>query len=145
MTTISRRRFLVTAALSLAATRLHAQRGARPQVTLELSTEAIGPHMPADFVGLSYEVQQLADPSFFAASNIGLIRQFNACLLYTSPNCKLREIPSAFEGFVSESVRIGRRVLTTHCLSQHFILASLIDQQTICLALFEHPLEGDLR
>jgi hypothetical protein len=34
--------------------------------------------MPADFVGLSYEVQQLADPSFFAASNIGLIRQFKA-------------------------------------------------------------------
>ena len=78
MTTISRRRFLATAALSLAATRLHAQRGAGAQVTLELSTEAIGPHMPADFVGLSYEVQQLADPSFFAASNIGLIRQFKA-------------------------------------------------------------------
>jgi hypothetical protein len=34
--------------------------------------------MPADFVGLSYEVQQLADPSFFTASNIGLIRQFKA-------------------------------------------------------------------
>jgi hypothetical protein len=34
--------------------------------------------MPADFVGLSYEVQQLADPSFFAVSNIGLIRQFKA-------------------------------------------------------------------
>jgi hypothetical protein len=67
MTTISRRRFLATAALSLAATRLHAQRGAGAQVTLKLSTEAIGPHMAADFVGLSYEVQQLADPSFFAA------------------------------------------------------------------------------
>jgi hypothetical protein len=78
MTTISRRRFLATAALSLAATRLHAQRGTGAQVTLKLSTEAIGPHMPADFVGLSYEVQQLADPSFFAASNIGLIRQFRA-------------------------------------------------------------------
>jgi hypothetical protein len=78
MTTISRRRFLATAALSLAATRLHAQRGAGAQVTLKLSTEAIGPHMAADFVGLSYEVQQLADPSFFAASNIGLIRQFKA-------------------------------------------------------------------
>ena len=34
--------------------------------------------MPADFVGLSYEVQQLADPSFFAANNAGLIRQFKA-------------------------------------------------------------------
>jgi hypothetical protein len=78
MTTISRRRFLATAALSLAATRLHAQRGARARVSLELATEAKGPHMPADFVGLSYEVQQLPDPSFFAASNTGLIRQFKA-------------------------------------------------------------------
>jgi hypothetical protein len=34
--------------------------------------------MPADFVGLSYEVQQLVDPTFFAASNLGLIRQFKA-------------------------------------------------------------------
>ncbi len=32
--------------------------------------------MPADFVGLSYEIQQLKDPAFFSASNTGLIRQF---------------------------------------------------------------------
>jgi hypothetical protein len=78
MTTISRRRFLATAALSLAATRLHAQRGAGSPVTLQLPSEAKGPHVPDDFVGLSYEVQQLADPTFFAASNAGLIRQFQA-------------------------------------------------------------------
>lgn len=34
--------------------------------------------MPADFVGLSYEVQQLTDASFFAPDNTGLIRQFKA-------------------------------------------------------------------
>lgn len=34
--------------------------------------------MPTDFVGLSYEVQQLSDPRFFAPNNIGLIRQFKA-------------------------------------------------------------------
>ena len=78
MTTISRRRFLATAVLSLAATRLRAQRGAGTQVTLKLSTEATGPHMPVDFLGLSYEVQQLTDPSFFSDRNIGLIRQFKA-------------------------------------------------------------------
>ncbi|HEY1213215.1 MAG TPA: hypothetical protein VGE93_06250 [Bryobacteraceae bacterium] len=76
MATISRRRVLATAAVSLAATRLPAQRGTGVQVALELPTEATGPHMPADFVGLSYEVQQLADPSFFSPSNTGLIRQF---------------------------------------------------------------------
>lgn len=32
--------------------------------------------MPIDFVGLSYEVQQLADPTFFSAQNSGLIRAF---------------------------------------------------------------------
>ena len=34
--------------------------------------------MPVDFVGLSYEVQQLADPSFFSPQNSGLIREFKA-------------------------------------------------------------------
>jgi hypothetical protein len=32
--------------------------------------------MPIDFVGLSYEVQQLKDPSFFSAQNGALIREF---------------------------------------------------------------------
>jgi hypothetical protein len=34
--------------------------------------------MPEDFVGLSYEVQQLTDPSFFSKENAGLIREFKA-------------------------------------------------------------------
>jgi len=42
--------------------------------------------MPVDFVGLSYEVQQLVDPSFFSAGNTGLIREFKAL----SPNGVLR-------------------------------------------------------
>jgi hypothetical protein len=32
--------------------------------------------MPADFVGLSYEVQQLTEPDFFSAANTGLVRAF---------------------------------------------------------------------
>src|SRR6202166_2755223 len=78
MTPISRRGFLSTAALSLAAARVYSQRGTGSQVSLSVRTEATGPHIPADFVGLSYEVQQLTDPTFFAASNPGLIRQFKA-------------------------------------------------------------------
>jgi hypothetical protein len=78
MTTIGRRGFLTTAAGSIAATRLHLQHKTGSRVSLKISTEATGPHMPADFVGLSYEVQQLTDPAFFAASNLGLIRQFKA-------------------------------------------------------------------
>jgi hypothetical protein len=78
MTTISRHRFLATAAFSVAATRLRAQSDAGIQVTLTIPTEATGPHMPADFVGLSYEVQQLADPTFFSPNNTGLIDEFKA-------------------------------------------------------------------
>ena len=73
---ISRRRFLATAAMSVAATRLRAQQPPKVRVALEIPGEANGPEMPADFVGLSYEVQQLADPAFFSAKNSGLIRAF---------------------------------------------------------------------
>ena len=77
MTTISRRRFLAAAAAA-AATRLRAQSPGTGLVTLSLPAEAEGSHMPVDFVGLSYEVQQLADPDFFSAKNTGLVREFKA-------------------------------------------------------------------
>ncbi len=76
MSRMSRRRFLVAAATSVAAVRLRAQRAA--QVTLTIPSEANGPHMPEDYVGLSYEVQQLLDPTFFSLQNAGLIREFKA-------------------------------------------------------------------
>jgi hypothetical protein len=76
MNAISRRSFLATAALSFAASRLKGQSAA--QATLTIPKEASGPKIPEDFVGLSYEVQQLVDPSFFSAENAGLIRQFKA-------------------------------------------------------------------
>ena len=74
MNRICRRRFLALAAISVAATRLRAQSAAH--VTLTIPAEATGPSMPEDYVGLSYEVQQLLDPTFFSAQNIGLIREF---------------------------------------------------------------------
>src|ERR1700734_2901056 len=72
------RRFLATAACTVAAARLHAQDQSRIRVALSIPKDATGPHMPIDFVGLSYEVQQLADPSLFSAQNSGLIREFKA-------------------------------------------------------------------
>jgi hypothetical protein len=75
---LTRRKFLATAACTVAAARLHAQGQSKVRVALAIPSEATGPHMPADFVGLSYEVQQLADPSFFSAQNSGLIREFKA-------------------------------------------------------------------
>jgi hypothetical protein len=75
---LTRRKFLVTAAGTLAAARLHAQGQSKVRVALAIPSDATGPHMPIDFVGLSYEVQQLADPSFFSAQSSGLIREFKA-------------------------------------------------------------------
>ncbi len=75
---LTRRSFLATAACTLAAARLRAQVPGKVRVALRIPKEAIGSHMPSDFVGLSYEVQQLADPSFFSAQNSGLIREFKA-------------------------------------------------------------------
>jgi hypothetical protein len=75
---LTRRRFLATAACTMAAARLHAQGQSKVRVGLSIPKDATGPHMPIDFVGLSYEVQQLAEPSFFSARNSGLIREFKA-------------------------------------------------------------------
>jgi hypothetical protein len=83
MKRINRRRFLA-AATGAAATRLRAQSTA--QVTLTIPPEATGPQMPEDYIGLSYEVQQLLDPTFFSAENTGLVREFKAL----SPNGVLR-------------------------------------------------------
>src|SRR5260370_3989498 len=75
---LTRRRFLATAACTMAAARLHSQGQSKVRIALSIPKDATGPHMPIDFVGLSYEVQQLADPSFFSAQNSGLIREFKA-------------------------------------------------------------------
>jgi hypothetical protein len=76
MNPISRRKFLATSALSIAATRLRAQSPAQIQANLAIPSEATGPHVPTDFVGLSYEVEELANPEFFSARNTGLIHAF---------------------------------------------------------------------
>src|ERR1700731_3496309 len=78
---LTRRNFLATAACTLAAARLHGQGPSKVRVALSIPKEAIGPHIPVDFVGLSYEVQQLKEPSFFSGQNSGLIQEFKALSL----------------------------------------------------------------
>ncbi len=52
------------------------------QVPLPTATISVGaspgPVVPKDFIGLSYEVMQLEDPTFFAPTNVGLVQQFRA-------------------------------------------------------------------
>lgn len=54
--------------------------------TLTVHADGTGAHVPKNFIGLSYETNQLADPTFFKPSNIALIQQFRAL----SPNGVLR-------------------------------------------------------
>jgi hypothetical protein len=75
---LTRRKFLTTTACAVAAARLHAQGESKIRVALSIPNQATGPHMPIDFVGLSYEVQQLVDPAFFTSQNSSLIREFKA-------------------------------------------------------------------
>jgi hypothetical protein len=44
--------------------------------TLALRADQPGPVIPANFVGLSYETQQLSQPDFFSPANAGLVAQF---------------------------------------------------------------------
>jgi len=76
MNRIDRRQFLALTAATLPAMRTLAQ--APEAATLTLHPERSGPAVPANFIGLSYETQQLSDPTFFSASNAGLIAQFRA-------------------------------------------------------------------
>ncbi|MEO6922511.1 MAG: hypothetical protein ABI142_01675, partial [Bryocella sp.] len=46
--------------------------------TLTLHPEKPGPTIPHNFIGLSYETQQLSDPTFFSQHNTGLIAQIKA-------------------------------------------------------------------
>ncbi len=76
MNSISRREFLATSALSIAAAGLRAQNPAQINANLVIPTEAAGPQIPGGFVGLSYELEELANPEFFSAGNAGLIHAF---------------------------------------------------------------------
>jgi hypothetical protein len=89
MSKLNRRRFLQTtaaaAALSSSSVRSIAQAAGAP-ATLTLHADQPGPTIPANYIGLSYEIEQLSDPSFFSPENTGLIEQFRAL----SPNGVLR-------------------------------------------------------
>lgn len=81
MSPITRRRFVTTAAAATALAShgsLFAQAVEPVAGTLTLHPDRVGPEVPEDFVGVSYEIQQLSDPSYFSTANKGLIEQFRA-------------------------------------------------------------------
>jgi hypothetical protein len=75
---VDRRSFVRRTGYSFAALALTAQaRAAQTRsVAVTVDTSRALATMPQDFVGLSYESAQLADPAFFSASNTTLVRAF---------------------------------------------------------------------
>jgi hypothetical protein len=74
---IDRRRFLALTAATATSLKLFAQAPATT-TTLKLHPETPGARVPENFIGLSYETNQLTDPAFFSIENTGLIAQFRA-------------------------------------------------------------------
>ena len=77
---MKRREFLSTASAAaascLASHLLHAQSGTPISATLTIDESATLAAIPPDFIGLSYESAQLANPAFFSAENTALIALF---------------------------------------------------------------------
>ncbi len=84
---MDRRRFLLTTAATAATLpSLRALAQATSTATVTVHTDRPGAHVPPNFIGLSYETNQLTDPTFFKPTNVALIQQFRAL----SPNGVLR-------------------------------------------------------
>ena len=76
---MDRRRFVIASAAAAATLKSFAQDTAAPAASiakLRLIPHRSGAVVPLNFVGLSYETQQLSEPAFFSPANTGLIEQF---------------------------------------------------------------------
>src|SRR5512142_1185258 len=78
MKPMDRRRFLIATAATAASLKSLAQSASSPSVpvaSLTLHADQPGASVPRNFIGLSYETQQLSDPTYFSPRNEGLIRE----------------------------------------------------------------------
>jgi hypothetical protein len=81
MKLMDRRRFVIATAATAASLKTFAQTaasGAPQPAKLTLHADQPGAAIPHNFVGLSYETQQLSEPGFFSPANHGLIAQLRA-------------------------------------------------------------------
>ena len=79
MKSMDRRRFLLATAATAALPTLKSfAQATTPTATLKLHSSEPGPRIPDNFIGLSYETNELTNPSFFSIENTGLIQKFRA-------------------------------------------------------------------
>lgn len=77
MKSLDRRRFLAVAVAAATSLRTFAESTAQT-CALTLYTDKPGPRVPPDFVGLSYEMQQITAADFFTSNNHELLAQFRS-------------------------------------------------------------------
>ena len=78
---MDRRRFVIASAAAAASLKSFGQAALIPPpqaAELTLHADQMGPAIPPNFVGLSYETQQLSEPNFFSPANTGLVAQLRA-------------------------------------------------------------------
>lgn len=124
---MNRRHFVISLAAASLARRLAFSQ--EPRITLALNESPNSPVIPEDFVGLSYESAQLANPAFFSAANKPLVRLFRG--LSPSGNLRLGGgssefttysnanpiAPPPFEVFGPDTSRTIKRGTTTTALA----------------------------
>ena len=81
MKSMDRRRFLLATAATAALPTLRSfaqatTPAATPAATLKLHSDETGPRIPNNFIGLSYETNELTNPGFFSLDNTALIEKF---------------------------------------------------------------------
>lgn len=130
---MNRRTFLAALAASAATSSLRCSAQSGPQSSPSLTIGASQPHtiIPDEFVGLSYESAQLANPDFFSSKNRALIQVFREL----APRGNLRlgggsseyttysdEVPSGsppFEVFGPDTSKTLKRGTVTSSLALH--------------------------
>jgi hypothetical protein len=142
---VNRRRFVTTLAATAAAARLSFAQEIAAPATVTIDSMAPGPTIPADFIGLSYESAQLANPNFFSAQNHQLIDLFRGL----SPSGNLRlgggssefttysdadpTDPEPFEVFGPDTSKTVKQGTTTTALSLRNLRAFLDATNWSCL------------
>jgi hypothetical protein len=142
---MNRRRFLTSLAAAAAATRSSFAQEAASPMAVTINSAARGVTIPVDFVGLSYESAQLANPAFFSAQNRELIELFRGL----SPSGNLRlgggssefttysdadsDGPPPFEVFGADTSKTVKHGTTTTALALRNLRAFLDATNWSCL------------
>ncbi|HEY1575840.1 MAG TPA: hypothetical protein VGF82_02050, partial [Terracidiphilus sp.] len=144
---MNRREFLAALAASWATCSLPGSAQSATQASASLTIGAVQPHstIPSEFVGLSYESAQLANPEFFSARNHALIQIFRELAPrgslrlgggsseYTTYSDELPPGPPPFEVFGPDTSKTLKKNTITSSFALHNLREFLDATNWSCL------------